>query len=124
LKFQFATPASWAVQNTPQQEQMVPSDGRALMLLTLAQGSSLEAAAQTAVQNYQINVLDSKQESVNGLPAIILVGDQVQQDQQTQQAAATGARVMMYFIHYGGNIYNLIGASSQNDFNAYAQLFQ
>ncbi len=124
LKFQFATPASWAVQNTPQQVQMVPSDGRAVMLLTLAQGSSLETAAQTAVQNYQINVLDSKQESVNGLPAIVLVGDQVQQDQQTQQAAATGVRVMMYFIQYGGNIYNLIGASSQNDFNAYAQLFQ
>ncbi len=124
LKFQFATPASWAVQNTPQQVQMVPSDGRAVMLLTLAQGGSLEAAAQTAVQNYQINVLDSKQESVNGLPAIVLVGDQVQQDQQTQQATATGVRVMMYFIQYGGNIYNLIGASSQNDFNAYAQLFQ
>lgn len=125
LKFQFAVPAAWTVQNTPQQVQMVPSDGRALMMLTLAQGNTLEAAAQTAVQNYQIKVLDSKQESVNGLPAIILVGDQVQEQQQTQQqGTATGARVIMYFIQYGGNIYNLIGASSQNDFNAYMQLFQ
>lgn len=30
----------------------------------------------------------------------------------------------MYFIQYGGNIYNLIGASSQADFNNYMQLFQ
>ena len=30
----------------------------------------------------------------------------------------------MYFIQYGDNIYNFIGASSQADFNAYTQLFQ
>ena len=126
MKFQFAIPAAWAVQNTPQQVQMVPKDGRALMILTLAQGNSLEAAAQNAVQNYQIKVLDSKQQTVNGLPAIVVVGDQVQQQQQQQQQqqAQAGVRVLMYFIQYGGNIYNLIGATSQADFNAYMQLFQ
>ena len=123
MKFQFAVPALWAVQNTPQQVQMVPKDGRALMILRLAQGNSLENAAQTAVQNFQIKVLDSKQQTVNGLPAIIVLGDQVVEDQAQQQAQA-GARVLMYFIQHGGNIYNLIGASSQNDFNAYMQLFQ
>jgi predicted Zn-dependent protease len=30
----------------------------------------------------------------------------------------------MTFIQYGGNIYNMIGASSQTDFNSYMQLFQ
>ena len=124
MKFQFAVPALWAVQNTPQQVQMVPKDGRALMILRLAQGNSLENAAQTAVQNFQIKVLDSKQQTVNGLPAIIVLGDQVVEDQTQQQEAQAGARVLMYFIQHGGNIYNLIGASSQNDFNAYMQLFQ
>lgn len=126
MKFQFSIPALWAVQNTPQQVQMVPKDGRALMILTLAQGNSLEAAAQTTIQNFQIKVLDSKQQTVNGLPAIIVVGDQVvqQQQQQQQQQAQQGPRVLMYFIQYGGNIYNLIGASSQADFNNYMQLFQ
>src|SRR5688572_20487557 len=38
LKFQFATPQGSALQNTPQQVQMIPKDGRALMILTLAQG--------------------------------------------------------------------------------------
>lgn len=123
MKFQFALPGGWAVQNTPQQVQLVEKQGRALMMLTLAQGNSLEAAAQTAVQNYQIKVLDSKQEQVNGLPAIIVAGDQQIQDQQAQQTQ-TGARVLMYFIQYGGNIYNLIGASSPTDFNSYLQLFQ
>ena len=30
----------------------------------------------------------------------------------------------MYFIQYGENIYSMIGASGQGDFNSYAQVFQ
>jgi predicted Zn-dependent protease len=122
LKFKFSIPSSWGVQNTPQQVQMAPKDGRAIMLLTLAQGNSLENAAEGVLQKYQLKVVDSKQESVNGLPAIILIADQQQQQQQQRQQQ--NVRALMYFIQYGGNIYNLIGASSQADFNAYMQLFQ
>ena len=121
LRFQFSIPSSWAVQNTPQQVQMVPQDGRAVMMLRLAQGNSLENAAQTALQNYQLTVVDSKQETVNGLPAIVLIADQNPQQQQQQQQTL---RTLMYFIQYGGNIYNLIGAASQTNFSAYMQLFQ
>ena len=125
LRFQFAIPGGWKVQNTPQQVQMIPQDGRAVMLLTLAEGNSLENAAQTAVQKYQIKVLDSKQTTVNGLPAIIIVGDQQsQQQQQQQQQAQQSVRLMIYFIQHGQNIYLLAGASTQADFNTYAQLFQ
>ena len=95
------------------------------MLLTLAQGNCLENAAQTAVQNYQIKVLDSRQTTVNGLPAIIVVGDQQsQQQQQQQQQAQQSVRLMMYFIQHGQNIYLLAGASTAAEFNSYAQLFQ
>jgi predicted Zn-dependent protease len=127
LKFQFGIPTSWNVQNTPQQVQMGSSDGRAVMMLTLAEGNNLETAAQGVVQKYQLKVLDSKQQTVNGLPAIVLVADQQQQQeqqQQQQQQQAPAIRVLMYLIQYGGNIYNLIGVSSQADFNAYMQLFQ
>lgn len=126
LKFQFAIPTSWKVQNTPQQVQMAPADGRAVMMLTLAQGNSLEEAAQAVLKQYQLQAVDSKRETVNGLPAIVLVADQQapQQQQQQQQGAQQSVRVLMYFIQYGGNIYNLIGASSKTDFNAYMQLFQ
>lgn len=121
LRFQFAIPSSWKVQNTPQQVQMVPADGRAVMMLTLAAGNSLEGAAQTVLQKYKLQAVDSKRETVNGLPAIVLIADQ---QPQQQQAAQQALRTLMYFIQYGGNIYNLIGASTQADFNAYMQLFQ
>lgn len=125
LKFQFSIPTAWQVQNTPQQVQMAPADGRAVMMLTLAPGNSLEEAAQAVMQKYQLQVVESRQDQVNGLPAIALIADQqAQQQQQQQQGAQQRIRTLMYFIQYGGNIYNLIGATSQADFNAYAQLFQ
>jgi predicted Zn-dependent protease len=37
LKFQFTIPTGWQYQNTPQQVQMAPRDGNALMIFTLAQ---------------------------------------------------------------------------------------
>lgn len=127
LKFQFSIPPSWAVQNTPQQVQMAPKDGRAVMLLRLAQGNSLETAAQTALEGFQMHAIESTRETVNGLPAIVMVADpqpQQQGQQQPQQQGRQSIRALMYFIQHGENIYNLIGASAQTDFNAYMPLFQ
>lgn len=126
LRFQFGIPTAWTVQNTPQQVQMAQQDGRAIMILTLAQGNSLENAAQATLEKYQLKLVDSKKETVNGLPAIVLIADQQaqQQQQQQQQAAQPSIRTLMYFIQHGGNIYNMIGLSSLEDFNNYMQLFQ
>jgi len=116
LKFQFATPAGWSYQNTPQQVQMAPRDGKALMFLTLAQGSSLQQAASTAIQNYKLQAIESRETSVNGLPAIAVVADQ-----QQQQGGVI--RTLSYFIQYGGAVYHIIGVSSQADFAAYSPYF-
>lgn len=121
LKFKFSIPPQWAVQNSPQAVQMMPKDGRALLMMTLAEGNSLEGAAQTLVKNYQLNVIESSKDNVNGMSAIKLVADQSQQQGQ-QQAASV--RVLVYLIQYGGNIYTMLGASAPGDFNSYARVFQ
>lgn len=121
LKFQFPVPSQWAVQNTPQQVQMGEPNGRALLMLTLAQGNSLEAAAQNTLQQYQLSPVESKKINVNGLPAIAVIADQVQQQQQQQ---AQGVRTLVYFIQYNQNIYTMLGASSTTDFNSFFALFQ
>ncbi|MBA9076327.1 M48 family metalloprotease [Rufibacter quisquiliarum] len=124
LKFQFPIPANWQYQNTPQQVQMAPKDGKALMFLRLAQGTSLEAAAQQMVQANQLQVIESKQVTVNGLPALALIGQQTppQDQQQTQQQQAP-IQALSYFIQYGGNIYNLTGVTAATDFNTYFPSF-
>lgn len=118
LKFQFPVPSGWALQNTPQQVQMAESNGKALMMLTLAKGNSLENAAETILQQYQLRVVDSGKDNVNGLPAIVVIADQQQQGQEQ------GVRTLIYVIQHGENMYAMIGASSIANFNSYSQLFK
>ncbi|MDQ3683801.1 MAG: M48 family metalloprotease, partial [Bacteroidota bacterium] len=121
LKFQFLTPANWAYQNAPQQVQFAQKEGKALMFLTLAPGSTLQEAASAVFQQYKLQALESREVSVNGLRALAVVGTQQQQQGQQQQQAAI--RTLSYFIQYDNNIYHIIGVSSANDFNGYAPLF-
>ena len=117
LKFQFPVPANWNYQNTPQSVQMAPKDGKAMMMLTLAPGTSPRQAAEAFVQQYQLQVKESRELSVNGLPAMAIVADQ-----RNQQTGAV-IRTMSYFIQHGGNIYLILGASGLNDFNNYSAAF-
>jgi predicted Zn-dependent protease len=45
LKFQFPVPNGWMLQNSPQQVQMAPKNGKAMMSLSLAPGKSVEEPA-------------------------------------------------------------------------------
>ncbi|HSI90387.1 MAG TPA: M48 family metalloprotease, partial [Adhaeribacter sp.] len=123
LKFRFPVPSGWQYQNSPQQFQMAPKDGKALMTLSLAAGNSLEAAAQDMVQKNKLTVVESRQVTVNGLPAMAVIADQVPDPQQQQQQQAEPIRTLTYFIQYGGNIYRIMGISRTADFNTYATMF-
>lgn len=118
LKFQFPVPRQWGFQNTPQQVQMASPDGKGMMILTLAQGTSLETAAEGILKNYHLTLFESKKDNVNGLPALIMIADQQQQQQQS------GVRTLIYVIHYGEHMYAMIGASSSTDFKTYLPVFQ
>jgi predicted Zn-dependent protease len=115
LRFQFPVPSGWNYQNTPQSVQMAPKDGKALMILTLGQGASLQEAANAALQQYKLQVAESREVSVNGLRGLAVVADQQQQ--------AGVIRTISYFIQYGNSIYHLLGVSTLNDFNAYMPAF-
>lgn len=120
LKFQYDMPANWGYQNSPQQVQMGPKDGSAVLVLTLVPGNSLQEAAQQSLQGNGLQAVESQQVTVNGLPAIAVVADtQPQQAQQQQQQL----RTLTYFIQYGGNIYSLMGISTTNNFNNHFQTF-
>ncbi|WP_242919183.1 M48 family metalloprotease [Pontibacter liquoris] len=124
LKFKFPIPNGWKYMNSPQQFQMVPPDGKAAMSLSLVPGETLEAAAQQMLQQYQLQALESKNVTVNGLPALAIVADQKpQQDQQQQQQQQQVLRTLTYLIKYGGNIYSLMGISTSDNFDTYFQQF-
>jgi predicted Zn-dependent protease len=119
LKFQFPIPQQWTVQNTPEQVQMASKDGKAMMIFTIAQGGSLEAAAEGLLKNYQLSLVESKKTSVNGLSAFAMVADQITQEQQQPTL-----RALIYLIEHQKNIYAMIGVSSPQDFTGYATILR
>jgi predicted Zn-dependent protease len=115
LRFQFPIPRGWSHQNSPQSFQMAPKSGNAMMMLTLAQGQSLEQAASATLQRYKLQPVESKETTVNGLPALMVVADQ-----QQQQGVI---RTLSYFISHKNNIYHLLGAAAANNFTTYTDEF-
>lgn len=109
LKFAFPIPTDWVLQNTPQQVQMAPKTGDALMMLTLAGGTSLEESAKMILEMYKLELVESKNETINGLPALIMIADQ-KQEQGT-------IRVLSSLIQHGGNTYSIMGITELSKFN-------
>lgn len=118
LKFQFAIPAGWNYQNSPQRVQIAPSDGKALVFLALAPGNSLQEAGNAVMQQFQLQAVQSQQTTVNGLNALSIVADQ-----QPQEGQQPSVRTLSYLIQYNNAIYLMLGATSIADFNSYGNSF-
>lgn len=88
MTFQFPTPSQWKVINTASQVQMAAPDEKAMMLLQLAQGNSLEEAANTFVTENKLNQLSGQKTTVNGYPAVVVLSEQVPQETAQGQAAS------------------------------------
>lgn len=123
LKFQFGVPASWKLLNSPAQVQMAPDDGKALMVMSLAEGTDLNTAKNKVIEENKLLVLESTNINVNGLPAIALLSDIAQEVQQGQQATEP-LKVLTYLIEYNKMIYKFHGLSTKADFNNYFSNFQ
>jgi predicted Zn-dependent protease len=122
MKFRFSYPAGWQLQNSPMQVTMAPQDGKALMIFTLAQQKSLDEAAQTTLQQLELNLIESTRTTVNGMPAIATVSSQTSQDQATGQEQTI--KVLSYFIDYNNSCFVFHGVSDVNDFDGYLHAFE
>ena len=118
MKFQFAIPSNWNYQNSPQRVQIAPKDGKALVFLTLAPGNSLEEAANSVMQQFKLQPVQSRPTTVNGLNALSIVADQ-----QAQEGQQPSVRTLSYLIQYNNAIYLMLGATSIADFNNYGNAF-
>jgi len=122
LKFKFSFPAEWNVENIPTQVNFAPADSKALMIFTLSSEKSLEAAVNSTVSQLGLTVRESKKTTVNGMPAIAVLSQQVTQDQTTGAESIT--QVLSYFIDYNNIYYILHGVSTDTDFNTYSASFE
>lgn len=119
LRFRFAFPAGWRLQNSPLQVAMAPENGRALVVFTISRQKNLEAAAQETINEMGLSFQGKRDITVNGLPALATYSKQYPQSQYQSSSRQEGLSVLSYYINYNGDIYAFHGVSRESDFNAY-----
>jgi predicted Zn-dependent protease len=119
LKFLFPVPQSWRLLNSPQMVQMGPEDGKALVLFTLSSQKTLDLAAQEAIKQYKLNVVETGNRKVNGNNALAMISV-INSEDPNQESI----RVLTYMIEFGGNIYHFMGLARNTDFNTYFKTLQ
>jgi predicted Zn-dependent protease len=118
MKFQFKTPAQWQTANSPAQVQMASADGKAAMFLQEGDAATLDAAANTFAQKNNITIEDRSSTTVNGIPAIAILGTHNPPKDQNGQATGQQLKVVAYFYQIGGGVLKMVGISAPADFNA------
>jgi predicted Zn-dependent protease len=114
-RIRFPIPTDWKLQNTPQQVQMTPANGEALLIFTLGAGNSLQDVANKILTNYKLEKVESKNETINGLAALTMIADQ-------KQERGT-IRVISTLIQFDGTIYSMMGISEISKFASYTPAF-
>lgn len=118
LKFKFSYPLGWTLTNAPTHVTVQPSDGKALMLFTLSNQKSLQAAADSTLAQYGLKLQRAERRTVNGMPAIVAISRQESQNQATGQVSVTS--VLSYIIEYGTMYYVFHSVAAEADFPNYS----
>ena len=127
MKFQYPIPANWIVNNTPQQVQMGPKDQKAMLQLTIAQGNSLQEAANNFITQNKLTLVSSKQTTINGFQALDFMAQQTPQAQQGQQQTQTQQQpsvvIQSTIIQFDNLMFQFNGFAYQQDFPRYQGFF-
>jgi predicted Zn-dependent protease len=115
LRFMYNTPAGWQYRNSPQEVQLSPKEGDALLRLTLVSGENLRSAAEAQVKQYQLEVEKVEERKINGLDAV-----QVSAVQNQEQGAV---RVEFFIYSFQNRFYLLLGAAQDSNFTKYSAVF-
>lgn len=126
LKFQFPVPKDWQYENSPIQFQMAPKDGKAMMMLTLGEGKTLDEVTQNIVKQYSFKVISNNTQNINGAKAAVLVSEIQQtneQGQATTQDPKTTVQVGTWIIPYNNLYYVFHGMSHVPNYGNYSPMF-
>jgi predicted Zn-dependent protease len=116
LRFRFPVPRGFKVINQPTQVIMVEGQNRAMLGFTSAGEKSLQAAVARFLKQPGLRILERGPMRSNGLPAYVVLADAQMQSGQV-------ARLIAYFIEYGGVVYHFVGYTAPQLFNSFRNGF-
>jgi predicted Zn-dependent protease len=123
LKFEYPVPANWQLVNSPSQVQMGDKDGKAMMVLKLAQGQSIQVAADSFISENKLTLNTSQNKNINGFSTIRL---EAIQPAQSDESGTTSEeiKVLSYFYQYGNLIYQILGVTKSTDYFTFSGTFE
>lgn len=113
MKFEFPVPNAWKTVNMPTQVQIAPSNGEAMILLSLAAEKTLQEAEQKILETDSLRVTSSRNERINGLNARVFLAD-----------VGKSLRLLTYLIEYNGLIYKFHGLAEPVNYRKYSNQFE
>jgi|SRR5690625_304139 len=121
MKFSFPYPSGWLLLNAPTQVQMAPRDQNAMMVFGFGPGKTLSEAADAFVQQYNLNVSETNDKTVNGYPSLQLVAEQINENNPSESV-----RLVVYFYqdrNNKNNIYQMLGVAPRQEFSKFSNYF-
>jgi predicted Zn-dependent protease len=115
LRFRLQFPQGWKGQNQKQAVGATSPQEDAIVVLTLAPGTSAEQAASQFLSQQGLRAGGAQRTSVQGLPAVTAVFQAA-----TEQTVIAGRVV---FLEYDGKVYRLLGYTPNDRFSAYDRVF-
>lgn len=107
LKFQFPVPGDWQISNLPSQVQIVSPDEQGVLLFTLTDAASLDAAVQQFLQNSQASPLKRENKKIHGLRGLQLY---------SEITGEQSLKLFSTFIEKGNHIFAFHGFAQPEDF--------
>ena len=123
LKFKFPRPTGWQNQNSPAQFVMAEPGGKAMMLLTLGQGATIDEVITNANKQFGMAPIRSENRTVNGYRAVSVLSTQTVAQGQQAPAEADKPMILSYYIQKDQNVYCIHGVSANKDFQSFQNLF-
>jgi predicted Zn-dependent protease len=119
LRFQFAIPSGWKVENTPTMVQLAPADGKGALVLQgeKSQDGPADYARKKASELQNSRLLAENTLTVNGLSCFEQSYTVTQQDQGS-------LRLRRSFIKKGDMVYTFSAFSADQDFSNYEGNFK
>ena len=115
LGFQFPIPPDWKLFNSASRVLVVAPDERALIQMTLAGEASAAKAADAFLASDELELIDRREQRVNGLPVVVVESVHVENRQRT--------RLLSEFVEYRGKVLAFHGLASEQDYPTRADAF-
>jgi predicted Zn-dependent protease len=115
LRFQLQFPRGWKTQNQKQAVGAISPQEDAIVVMTLAPGTSAEQAADAFLRQEGLRPAGAQRTRVNGLPAVTALFEAV-----SGQTLIAGRVV---FLEYDGKVYRLLGYTPRERWSTYDRLF-